>query len=328
MSFGDANVFDYRNIHTDRDIRHSIDGYSGNGKRSAYSHSNSIKNTELPTMKTSQRIGLAVAMMFAAGSAMALTLGSNITIFDNNSTTNSWEQGSVAAPHEDNETEPGTIHSQVWDLEGMYLNGKTLSLVGGYNFQTGVIVSGRNSGQPYTSGDIFIDTNGNAVFGSGNSTNTGSPITNTYNYEYVIHLDVAGNTYKVYNLTNNSRVQETTDIGNSSPWIYLGDTPASGGQPVFGSSIASGTFQFGTLGTSDVSTYGLLGEGSDNTHYYITGFDLSFLPEGSIDTFHYTMQCGNDDLMGRASVPDGGATLVLLGSALLALVGIRRRLSA
>ena len=47
--------------------------------------------------------------------------------------------------------------------------------------------------------------------------------------------------------------------------------------------------------------------------------------------FSYTMQCGNDSMKGEADgggfreVPDGGSTLLLLGSGLSALFGLKRR---
>src|SRR5687768_5429326 len=93
-----------------------------------------------------------------SGAALALPLGTNITISDGNFS---------AAPgygnYEDNETEtnPNTIQSQVWDLEGMYINGPKLTLVGGFDFKNGVTHNSHN----YKSGDIFIDLNGNAVYG-------------------------------------------------------------------------------------------------------------------------------------------------------------------
>jgi hypothetical protein len=42
------------------------------------------------------------------------------------------------------------------------------------------------------------------------------------------------------------------------------------------------------------------------------------------------MECGNDNIIGRAptSVPDGGATMALLGLGLLCLAGLQRRFAA
>ena len=65
---------------------------------------------------------------------------------------------------------------------------------------------------------------------------------------------------------------------------------------------------------------------------YAMNFDLSdvslsglgLLDAGNL--IHYTIECGNDAMMGRVSaVPDGGVTLALLGCALFALEGLRRK---
>ena len=65
--------------------------------------------------------------------------------------------------HEDNETEthPNTLQGQHWDLEGMYMDGSALTVVGGYDFRDGFTYSGHN----YSSGDIFIDVDGDVVYG-------------------------------------------------------------------------------------------------------------------------------------------------------------------
>ena len=66
--------------------------------------------------------------------APSLTLGDNITIFDENG--NKSDGSNVG--FEDGETEPGMDNSQAWDLEGFFLNqSDSLSMVGGYNFATG-----------------------------------------------------------------------------------------------------------------------------------------------------------------------------------------------
>ena len=53
-------------------------------------------------------------------------------------------------------------------------------------------------------------------------------------------------------------------------------------------------------------------------------FSLAFLPSGTEFISHYTYACGNDNLMGQFSVPDGGMTAVLLGLAMLVVEGARR----
>jgi hypothetical protein len=67
--------------------------------------------------------------------------------------------------------------------------------------------------------------------------------------------------------------------------------------------------------------------GTGSTLSYTLGeIDLSWLDGKLVEnkplTFHYTMGCGNDLLMGQATgfhVPDGGASIALLGLGLAAL---------
>ena len=267
---------------------------------------------------------LAASLLFAVNSVMAgPVLGTNITISDNNNNgSNPATASNWYSNREDNETEnsPNTITTQQWDLEGMYRNGDSLSLVGGYDFKNGVYYQPRD--HTYKSGDIFIDTNGNAVYGAGNTTSTGGTTTNLYGYDYVLDLtynsDGTGS-YDILKLIQGSTyLVRPTDVGTSSPWRY-----DRGGQ-----SVGSGTFSYGTLTSAEATSYGLLGgdsnHGNNNTHYYITGFDLGFLPDGTDATFHYTMECGNDDLMGRTHVPDLASTAMLLFGAMLSLLGVRR----
>jgi len=76
-----------------------------------------------------------------------ISFATNITIPDlNSSSSNSWY-----GTHEDQEVEPGMARSQAWDLEGFFVNGTVLSLVGGYDFKNGA-----GSGKKFYSGDIFI----------------------------------------------------------------------------------------------------------------------------------------------------------------------------
>jgi hypothetical protein len=246
---------------------------------------------------------LAVSLMVCISSVFA----SNITIYDNrkdgnNNGTNWYNRGTN--PGEDQEVEPGMIYNQSWDLEGFFLDDNILSMVGGFNFKDG------NSG--YTSGDIFIDIDGDATYGvSGNSLRNG--------YDYAIDLVFGGGiqnptyTYKVYAITTPAKLVDVLSYNSfeSSPWSYNAGT-----QAVF----ASGNFDYST-GLTNAQT-GFLG----GTHYAITGIDLSFLPGATTFTSHFTMQCGNDNLMGKGTtVPEPGS-LLLLGLGLLGLGVSSRKL--
>jgi hypothetical protein len=259
---------------------------------------------------------VAAMMAMATSSANAIVLGNNITIPDNNNDgSNPAVAGNWYSNREDNETEntPNTITTQVWDLEGMYLNGKTLTLVGGFDFQNGVL----HNGHTYRGGDLFIDLTGDAKFGASSTNNgTGGSVANSFGYE--LALDIAGASFTAFQLNPASLVNRATDVGSSNPWTY-----ASGGN----NTGLTGSVTYGTLSGADVTTYGLLGDGGNNVHYFMA-LDLTNvqgLLNTTSETFHYTMECGNDDLMGR-HVPDGGAAILLLGVSLTGLEMMRRKM--
>jgi len=254
---------------------------------------------------------LAILTVFVFGlvlyssSAMAYDFGTNITISDQNYTNQSWHQD-----QEDEEVEPGMQHGQIWDLEGFFLDGDSLSIVGGYDFVNG------HSG--YLSGDLFIDVTDDAVFGDidGTMGNGNFDVANTFGYDYVLDFeyDAVDNQwdYTVYEINGQSRVLTAFYQQNqgSSPWRY-----ASGGTEVTG---ANGSANYLTgLSNEDV---GFLG----GEHNVINGIDLSFLGD-NINNFtaSFTMGCGNDHLMGDP-VPEP-STIILLGFGILGLVGFRKK---
>ncbi len=247
--------------------------------------------------------------------ALALDLGTNITIYDKRSSTTSGWYGT----QEDQEVEPGMLNTQAWDLEGFFLKGNELSLVSGFDF--------KNGEEGWTSGDIFIDTDGDARFGDinewVNSTqeNGNVAVTNKYGYDFVYTLDFSDNHYDLYRLSKDSKVLTTYFHQNqgSSPWRYKSD----------GTPITTGNFHYYD-GLTDADT-GFLGDTSNNaTHYALTGFDLADLglPPGQTITAHFTMKCGNDNLMGQAPVPTPEpATIILFGSGMIGVGLFGRRKS-
>lgn len=224
------------------------------------------------------------------GHASALDLGMDITIDDGySSDENIWY-----GMHEDDEVEPGCQTGQVWDLEGFYLNEAILTMVGGYDFKYGY--------GDTTSGDIFID------------------ITSKTDllYEYVIDLDFLNDSYIVYALDGDSILKDVkhSDHYRSNPWQY-----DSGG-----TEIGTGFFNY-YVGLSDTDVGGLSSGGT--THNALMLNLSNFVDEfghGAAFNVHFTMSCGNDNLMGSGVLPSPEpATMVLFGVGLIGLGGIGRK---
>jgi|WetSurSiteA1Bulk_404760.scaffolds.fasta_scaffold23797_1 hypothetical protein len=230
------------------------------------------------------------------------SFGSNITIYDGRGYSGTGQGG------EDGETEPGMINSQVWDLEAFLLNGNKLSMVGGWNFKTGA------PGYSYESGDIFIDTNGDAWYGK--DVVAPAVLPSNYGYEYVLDVEWASGTYKVYSLGATSNLVQVLESYNqieSNPWRL---SPSLENEIV----VASGSFVF-EQGLTDAAV-GFLG----GSHYSVSGFDLSFLNPGTTFIAHFTMGCGNDNLIGQGTTPvPEPATMLLLGTGLIGLAGFGRK---
>ena len=222
----------------------------------------------------------------------------NITINDNNSASGYIGTG---VGKEDNETEPGTVKSDAWDYEALgYDPGtKQLDVIGTFNFAQGQTASGKT----YHAGAIFIGTGPTL------------PRPNNWSYAYV--LDFNNNTYALYNSFN---IVLPTDILASSPWTI---TPT-------GDAIATGSFLYAT-GLSDPNGFGLTtmsGDGNAPIHNMIS-LSLADLSPTVLNDFwvHTTPECGNDNLNGHyQSVPDAGATLMLLGMGVSTLACVNRRL--
>ena len=128
------------------------------------------------------------------GIAMLVTLTANalnITIYDGASSALTGWHGQ----QENQETEPNTATSQLWDMESFELNGNQLTMTGGYNFTSATGYGG------FTPGDIFFDVNGGG-------------------YDFVATVSSAGPTYNVYKLPANTYSVYYAQNAASNPWKY------------------------------------------------------------------------------------------------------------
>ena len=244
--------------------------------------------------------------------AMATSFGANITISDENSSLNKDWYGS----REDQEVEPGMETGQKWDLEGFFLSGTTLTMVGGFNFRDG------DSG--FTSGDLFIDITGDAVYGDIHSGTDGYiSVLNSFGYDYVLDLTfndpdpTKAFTYDVYAINGNTKVITANYSQNqgSSPWRY-----DSGGTLIKHASL---TYTKG----GEANLLGFSGNGDHNAVSVSLDFlQLDSLTHGTNFITHFTMGCGNDNLMGTGALPNPEpATLFLMGCGLIGLAGLGRK---
>jgi len=226
---------------------------------------------------------LVFGVFLVAGNAMALSFENNITIYDGRGD----ETGGIDG--EDNETEPGMVNNQNWDLEAFFWDGSELTMVGGFNLDTG---SYEYNNATYTAGDIFVDEGSDGK------------------YDYVFDMNYAENTYVVFGIDGDT-VLGTSSVDANTPWSDPFNYVSDGISTDYAGSIANGLY------TEDVG--GLTG----GTHYAV-GVDLSFLKDAAF-TVHATLSCGNDNLMGKTAPVPEPATMLLFGCGLVGMATVGRK---
>jgi hypothetical protein len=265
---------------------------------------------------------IAVVTVTGVMSAM-LASAADITISDGQSTGSGWYGN-----RENNETEPGTITSQVWDLEKMLIDGSQLTIQGGYDFRTGA----QANGKWYRRGDILIDLNGDAKT-TFNSANPSDKTSNGYfNYDFAIHFSTTANdlTYTIVDLNSDSKFVQVTDIQKSNPW-RLDDAFLTDANKGINYDDKSGAFAAG---------FETLASDAEGSHFALTVDLANFAPllaaikAANEMMIKFTIECGNDTILGLAAVPslglasavaDAGTTLALFGLGLGGLALFRSR---
>ena len=246
-------------------------------------------------------------ILLHAGTTWAI----DITIPDLNSSSATGWYGQ----QEDDEVEPGMVQAQEWDLEQFILEGTTLELVGGYDFK-----DGRDG---YMSGDIFIG-GADVLYGPdaaaaslGSSAN--GTMKNLFNYDYAIDLvfDPTGNhKYNVY------RIDSSTDVETAVFYNYGTGISNQASNPIELTNPNSLTIAY----TGDL----VFVEKDVVDDKYHLAVDIGFLLQdgwaGDEFISHFSMQCGNDNLMGKGTAPvPEPTTIFLLGTGLIGLAGVCRK---
>lgn len=298
-------------------------------------------------MKAFRGIGLlaVLGLVLASGAASAVTydlddstLYADITIDDNTGANTIFDGGDSFPGRsivEDGETEDPSGPGQQWDMEGFFAtldgDGKATGevlMVGGYDQQFGQ--------DGYDAGDIFFDFDGNVLYGTdipaAGQGGDNLSVVNIYGYEAAARINFTTGKLDIYGLVPGSTLNASFGVnGSSNPWRV--DTSDTAGVILVGSV----DFTYET-GLTDAEVGGELNGGDHDVLTFDIASILTLLgystdPALTPDVLmHYTMECGNDALVGQVTVGNRyivpePASVALLGLGVLGLA-LRRRFTA
>jgi len=288
--------------------------------------------TTLAALAGALAVGLALPAVNAAAVNITIPDGLNGAAFP----------GGASNEGEDNETEPGTVQAQKWDLEAVVYDPTTLTIVGGYDFFNGAT----DGAITFNSGDIFIDVDGGLIPNPpGGGTGSYPTINGNLGYDFVIKFnnrdfndpndlgELQSLTYDVYDIRTGTITLQGVNFSattESNPWIHVdGGLDIGGGTAAYSSYTddAAVNAAFGSV----TDWVNLKGYGGNDDHYSLS-VNLQPIVASlgvTLDEMKFTYGCGNDMIKGDFTknpdvVPDGGLSLMLLGMSLGA-VGLAQR---